>query len=61
MPLQVNDFALLLLDRPSTKRPLLRLPPGEPSAGCLPSNGRYRCFAAHLPCWHGASLSSAPC
>ena len=30
---QVNDIALLLLDRPSTMRPLLHLPPGEAGSG----------------------------
>lgn len=49
----VNDFALLLLDRPSTTRPLLRLPPGEASVGCLPTCGR--CAAAlRLTCLYQA-------
>ncbi|KAI7846123.1 hypothetical protein COHA_000384 [Chlorella ohadii] len=33
---QVNDIALLLLDRPSTMRPLLRLPPAVPRPAAAP-------------------------
>lgn len=58
---QINDFALLLLDRPSTMRPLLRLPPGKTTGplvrwqpwGC----GTTACAqlaAGPLPPWGGS-------
>lgn len=45
--LQVNDLALLLLDRPSTMRPLLRLPNGEGSWACCGLGWYIGRLAAH--------------
>ena len=42
---QANDSALLLLDRPSTMRPLLHLPPGE--AGSRAVHHWLGCTRAH--------------
>lgn len=52
-PVQVNDFALLLLDRPATSRPLLRLPDGRVRCFCearMPSVCR-KAFFPPVPCW----------
>lgn len=38
MRAQVNDIALLLLDRPSTMRPLLHLPSGAAQGQWLPTD-----------------------
>lgn len=48
---QVNDIALLLLDRPSTMRPLLHLPPGA-ALGATLANRCNDSLVACLACWH---------